>query len=248
LSGRAENALIFERVHTHRIQNGNRRDVFAGLDLTVPAGQHLAIVGGSGVGKTTLLRLANRLEEPDSGRVLLGGEPLANHEATQLRRQVALVTQKPCVFEGTTYDNVVYSDTLQGKTPNRQRAEQMLEVVGIEPSLFEQDSMTLSGGEQQRVCMARSLYHEPKILMLDETTSSLDPQLAIKVMRNLIEISHQKQMTILQVTHEMEKIKLANRVVLLDQMAVAEDRAPADFLANPQTEAGRRFLGRETDA
>ena len=236
--------LVFDSVTKRAKQNGCADvAVFSGLNLTVPEGEHLAVIGGSGVGKTTLLKLANRLEDPDSGKILFGGQTLNSLDVTRHRRNVSLVLQKPCLFFRKVLENVTYADTLINEEPDISEAGRLLELVGVDPELFERDGNSLSVGQQQRVCLARALYCRPKILMLDETTASLDPMLAIKVLNQLFEISRKTSMTILHVTHDMAKIKLADRVVLLDGGGIAEEGKPKELLKSPSTDAGRNFLG-----
>ena len=237
--------LQFIDVHKNRRQNGGGSvRVFSGLNLTVPAGGHLAVVGGSGVGKTTLLRLANRLDDPDSGTILFAGEDLRSLEVTDHRQSVSLVLQKPCLPSSNLVEAVFYPDILRHRTPDPEFAREQLLFVGIDENLLGRDGTSLSMGQQQRVCLARALYCRPKLLMMDETTSSLDPRLALEVLQRLIERSQQTGMTLLHVTHEMGKIKLADTVVLLGDGGVAERTTPEQFLADPQSEAGRRFLGK----
>lgn len=236
--------LVFSEVDKTQTDNHSRtQPVFTGLNLTVPEGEHLAVIGGSGVGKTTLLRLANRLDEPDAGCIWFGGQPLHELNVTEHRAAVNLVLQKPCLLATTVLDEATYADLLQDRPPDIERGRELLGLVGIEPALHDRAGPTLSVGQQQRVCLARALYCRPKVLMLDETTSSLDPQLALQVINNLITLCADTKMTLLHVTHEMPKIRLADRVILLEGGRVAESATPARFLERPATEAGRRFLG-----
>jgi ABC-type methionine transport system ATPase subunit len=115
-------------------------------------------------------------------------------------------------------------------------------MVGIESALFDRSGSALSVGQQQRVCLARALYLRPKVLMMDETTASLDPNLAAQVLANLIDYSKKTGMTLLHVTHQMKKLRLADQVVLLDNGSVAEMGPPSQLLDNPTTENGRKFF------
>lgn len=236
--------LVFDNVTKIAHQIGcTDVPVFDRLNLTIPEGEHLAVIGGSGVGKTTLLKLANRLEDPESGSIQFGGRPLDSLDVTTHRRNVSLVLQKPCLFSRKVIENVTFADTFTNKEPDIAKAGELLEKVGIEPELFSRDGNSLSIGQQQRVCLARALYCNPKILMLDETTASLDPVLAMKVLNRLSEMSIKEGMTILHVTHDLAKIKLAQRAVLLDGGTVAEEGKPEVLLTSPSTQAGRTFLG-----
>lgn len=237
--------IAFENIHKSlSVPNGGAVSIFAGLSLVVPEGAHFAVIGDSGVGKSTLLRLANRLEEPDRGAVKFGNVSLVELEVTDHRRNVAMVTQKACLQGDTVLENVMFPDLLRQKEPDREKAKRVLSIIGIESELFERSGKALSVGQQHRVSLARALYCEPKVLMLDETTSSLDPMLAQMVLTTLMKISKTQGMTILHVTHEMEKIRLADQVVLLADGCVAEIGPPGAFLKSPCTPAGKRFLGK----
>ena len=218
--------------------------IFDNLNLTIPAGQHLAVVGRSGIGKSTLLYLANRLEEPDSGRVLFGGTPLTGLEVTEHRRQVAMVMQNACMFDGDVMDNVTYGDRIRRIPADTYRAMELLEMVGIEAALAHRPGTDLSVGQKHRITLARTLYLEPKVLMLDETTASMDPKLAVMVLENLVERSKKTGMTLIHVTHEVTKIRFAERVVLLEHGSIAEDSDPQTFLDQPKTAEAREFLGK----
>ncbi len=236
--------LVFKNIHVLRNQkNGSPVKVFSGMNLTIEGGAHVAVVGGSGVGKTTLLCLANRLDDPTKGHVSFGGTPVKELNVTDHRRNVALVLQLPCLFAEIVIENVCYSDVFLNKEPNHEKGEKLLELVGIEPDLIHRTGDSLSVGQMQRVCLARALYMEPKVLMLDETTASLDPSTAAEVWKRLVALSLEKEMTIIHVTHEPEKIRFADKVVLLADGIVAETGTPEEILSSPTTEAGRRFIG-----
>ena len=237
--------LIFKKVDVTKNQNNSHPvEVFSDLNLVVDQGSHMAVIGGSGVGKTTLLHLANRLEDPTSGQVLFGGAPLTDLKVTDHRRNVALVLQLPCLFARIIIENVCYSDTFINKKPDEKRGRKLLEFVGIEEELFDRESNTLSVGQMQRVCLARALYLNPKVLLLDETTASLDPNMATLVWKNLVKLSKEEGMTIIHVTHEFDKIRLADKVVLLADGKVAESGPPEIMLSTPVSQAGQRFLGK----
>jgi putative ABC transport system ATP-binding protein len=137
----------------------------------VPAGTCTAVTGPSGAGKTTLLRLLNRLEEPDDGRVLLDGKPLPGLDVLALRRRVALVAQAPVLLAGRVLDE------LRVGQPGlaQEEATVLLEQVSLRPAMLGRDTAGLSGGEAQRLCLARALAARPRVLLLDEPTSALDP-------------------------------------------------------------------------
>ena len=197
------------------------------------AGSITVLAGPSGAGKSTLLRLGNRLDKPSGGRVLLDGVDIAAIDARKLRRQVAMLFQRPIMFPGTVADNFRVADqdvsigTMVG----------VLESVGLDGVFLERTGDDLSGGEAQRVCIARALLTHPKILLMDEPTSSLDPssRLAIEELaRGLADGG----LGIMWVTHDHAQMaRLADRVVVLREgRRLEESDAAAYLLAGDETE------------
>lgn len=159
----------------------SERQVLAGIDLDIAAGGTTVLTGPSGSGKTTLLRLCNRLDVPTSGRVLYQGADLDSLDPLLLRRKVGMVFQRPTLFAGTVRDN--FHVALPGAGDEVFTAA--LHRVGLSPSLLTASGDTLSGGEAQRACLARTLLTEPEAILLDEPTSSLDPT-ATRILEELV--------------------------------------------------------------
>jgi putative ABC transport system ATP-binding protein len=153
------------------------RCVFGPLDLVIPADGPVVIVGASGSGKSSLLRLLNRLDAPSAGIVQLDGEDLAAMEATVLRRRVAMVFQKPVALPGTVADNLRVAEP----SLTDEQVVDALGRVGLDGALAERDARELSGGEAQRMGLARSLATEPEVVLFDEPTSALDPDNAERI-------------------------------------------------------------------
>ncbi len=155
--------------------DGRRRRILDGVSLQVPSGRFFTILGPSGSGKSTLLRCINRLIEPSAGAVLLDGEPVARMAVQTLRQRVGMVFQTAALFERTVLDNVLYGPRLRREQLAGGAAGDLLERVGLPRDFAAKAVAELSGGEAQRVSLARALANRPDVLLLDEPTASLDP-------------------------------------------------------------------------
>jgi putative ABC transport system ATP-binding protein len=185
--------------------------VLAGVDLELPAGGCTVLVGPSGAGKSTLLRLCNRLEVPTAGVVRFRGEDVAGLDPLRHRRQVGMVFQRPVAFGGTVLDNlrVARPDLPEGA------AGEALDRVGLPATFLAREQATLSGGEGQRACLARTLLNEPEVLLLDEPTASLDPDAADGLER-LTRSLAERGTSLLWVTHDRAQAdRLADRLVVV---------------------------------
>ncbi|GAB4585649.1 ABC transporter ATP-binding protein [Nocardia sp. IFM 10818] len=183
-----------------------------GFSAVVPGRGVTAIVGPSGSGKSTLLRLCNRLEVPASGRVLLGGRDIADLDPLRLRRRVGMVFQRPTPFPGTILENLRTASPDAG----RFRMEQALARVGLPGSWLDRDAKELSGGEAQRMCLARTLITEPEVLLLDEPTSALD-EAAVGVVERAVLALARDGVTVLWVTHDPRQVRfVADRVLRVE--------------------------------
>lgn len=217
--------------------------VLSQVSLDLQGGLITTLVGPSGAGKSTLLHLLNRLEEPDEGSILYQGEDLRRQEVTRLRRAVGLVLQAPVMLPGAVELNIGAGPRLRGETVAPARAAELLQLVGLPAAFLGREARGLSGGEQQRVSLARTLANEPKVLLLDEVTSSLDPAAARDVEALIIDLTHRLALTAIWVTHDLGQAERAgDRVALLVQGKLAEEGPTKAFFAGPQTEAGQHFL------
>jgi putative ABC transport system ATP-binding protein len=176
------------------------------------------IYGASGSGKTSLLRLVNRLEDCSSGEVMVGGVPVRTYPPRELRRRVGMIFQEPRLFEGTVMENVLFAARHHGLETN---PEELLESVGLEGSAG-RDAASLSGGEQQRVAVARALAVNPEVLLMDEPTSSLDEAAALDIERLLVDLAARRSLKTLFVTHSRDQLlRLGGEGVLLEKGKVA---------------------------
>lgn len=192
--------------------------MLGGIDLEIPDGA-TAVLGPSGVGKSTLLRLLNRLADPDSGTVLFRGEDVRALDPRALRRRASLVPQLPAPLPGTVTDNVRFGPSLVERDVDVGRA---LELAGLSPAYADRDARRLSVGEQQRVMLARALALEPEALLLDEPTSALDEQAREGVERTLRNLAERTGVSMVVVTHDRgQASRLSDRVVELANGRVA---------------------------
>jgi putative ABC transport system ATP-binding protein len=186
------------------------------VTVGVSAGQTLAIVGPSGSGKSSFLRLLNRLDEATEGTVFLEGIDYRQIPPRELRRRVGMVTQRAFLFPGSVADNLRFGPAQQGETLPRGAIEDLLGKVGL-PGYADRGVANLSGGEAQRVSIARALANQPRVLLLDEPTSALDQQAKMGVEALIQEIIRQNKLTCIVVTHDMEQaVRIADRVMLME--------------------------------
>jgi polar amino acid transport system ATP-binding protein len=223
-------------------------EVLKGIDLDVKAGEVIAIIGKSGSGKSTLLRCINGLETFEEGKLTVDGQPLLHGNAQAmraLRQRVGMIFQGFNLFPHLTVGrNVMLAPTLVKKRDTAAAAEQakkLLARVGLAEK-FDAHPDQLSGGQQQRVAIARALAMEPAVLLCDEITSALDPELVGEVLR-VVESLAEEGMTLLMVTHEMSFArKVSDRLVFMHAGRIHEIGPPEQVFGNPQTAELKQFL------
>ncbi|HEY1271162.1 MAG TPA: phosphate ABC transporter ATP-binding protein [Terriglobales bacterium] len=187
-----------------------------GVTVKVHSGEALAVVGPSGSGKSSFLRLLNRLDEPSTGTVFLEGVDYRQIPPRELRRKVGMVTQRPFLFPGTVAQNLRFGPAQTGQVLPDDAAEQLLSRVGLF-GYAARDVANLSGGEAQRVSLARALANTPIVLLLDEPTSSLDEGAKLEVEGLIKEIIRSRRLTCIVVTHDLAQAgRLADRVMTLE--------------------------------
>jgi putative ABC transport system ATP-binding protein len=203
----------------------------------VPAEGITVLAGPSGSGKSTLLRCCNRLELPTAGRVLLRGADVADQDPLRLRRRVGMVFQRPTPFPGTVRDNLRVAEPDLGDDD----AVRALESVGLDASFLAGAATDLSGGEAQRVCLARTLVTRPEVVLMDEVTSSVDPAARIGL-ETLARHLAQTAVNVVWVTHDLEQLRrVADHVLILIGGRIAHS-GPAATLESDSAPDVRRFL------
>jgi ABC-type polar amino acid transport system ATPase subunit len=223
--------------------------VLDGIDLSVTAGEVLVIIGASGSGKSTLLRCVNLLEPVSGGRIFFEGEEITGKgtDLSEVRRHIGIVFQQFNLFPHLkVIDNLTLAPRRLlrlGRAQAEERAIELLDRVGLEEKA-EQHPHQLSGGQQQRVAIARALMMEPHVMLFDEVTSALDPELVGEVLLVMKDLAD-SGMTMLVVTHEMQFAReVGDHLIFIDEGRIVEQGRPVDVLDRPQEERTRRFLRR----
>lgn len=232
--------LSLESVSQIRSNNGQRVTILNDVSASIKSGEVFTVLGPSGSGKSTLLRLINRLDDPSSGRILLDGTDTREMSVFDLRRRAGMVFQSSAVFDGTVDMNIQYGARLSGKIVD---TNQLLDKVGLHRDFSQRTASSLSGGEQQRVSIARALATGPEVLLMDEPTSSLDPAARTQIETLALELNRRDGLTIIFVTHDMDQARrVGTRTMLLVGGCKIEEADTEEFFADPKEDISRRFI------
>jgi putative ABC transport system ATP-binding protein len=203
--------IVLETKHLYRAVQG--KVLVNDISVEVRQGEILAVVGPSGAGKSSFLRLLNRLDEPTSGTVLLGGKDYHDIAPRELRRRVGMVMQMAYLFPGTVAANIIFGPQQQHEPISPRQIEELLDRVGL-AGYQGRDVNNLSGGEAQRVSLARTLANSPEVLLLDEPTSALDYASEREIEELVQGVVHERQLTCVIVTHDMSQAgRIADRTM-----------------------------------
>jgi osmoprotectant transport system ATP-binding protein len=216
--------------------------------LTIPSRQFTVFVGSSGCGKTTILRMINRMIDPSGGQILIDGADIAGSDAVKLRRGIGYVMQQSGLLpHRRVVDNVATVPVLKGvnKAAARADAMKLLKTVGLDESLADRYPAQLSGGQQQRVGVARALAVDPNILLMDEPFGAVDPLVRAELQVEILRLQKELDKTVVFVTHDIdEAFLLGEQVVIFEKGGIiAQQGTPAEILANPASDFVAEFIG-----
>ena len=246
----AETIIQFD--HVHKAFDGH--PVLQDFSLSIEEGTFLTVIGRSGCGKTTALRLVNRLIAADAGKVFVKGKDVAETDPVTLRRRIGYTIQNVGLFPHMTVEkNIAYVPTIS-KSPlwkgeeRHRRASELLQSVGLEPDLAGRYPRELSGGQRQRVGIARALASQPDILMMDEPFGAVDEITRRQLQDEILRIHQEQGITILFVTHDMEEaLKLGTRVLVMEEGRAAQFAPPSGIIAQPATPFVAQLVCRSRD-
>lgn len=229
-------AIEFQNVSKKFSKSGN--NAVDHVDLTINEGEFITILGSSGCGKTTLLKLINRLYEPDEGKIILFGEDIRSVDVIQVRRRIGYVIQQVGLFPHMTIaDNIATVPKLLkwSKDKISSRTDELLALVRLNPVEFRSRYPSqLSGGQQQRVGLARALAVDPKIMLLDEPFGAIDSINRLNLQDELLQIHGGLKKTFLFVTHDIEEaFKLGNRIIIMNEGKIIQFDSPENIVSSP---------------
>lgn len=218
------------------------------ISLKIAQGDIFGIIGFSGAGKSTLIRCLNRLEEPDSGTIIIAGQDITAMDKKQLklaRRKIGMIFQQFNLLDAkTVFENVAFPLEVSGYPKNqiKNRVEEILELVGLADKA-KSYPLQLSGGQKQRVGIARALSNEPDVLLSDEATSALDPQTTYSILELLKDINKKLGLTIVLITHELDVLRhICNNMAVIEHGEIVESGLVEKFFLNPESDTAKRFI------
>ncbi|SHE34466.1 phosphate ABC transporter ATP-binding protein, PhoT family (TC 3.A.1.7.1) [Thermoanaerobacter uzonensis DSM 18761] len=219
----------------------SEKEILKNISIRFVGGAIHTIVGPSGAGKSTLIKLINRLIDPTHGSILIDDVDIKTMDVIDLRRKIGMVFQKPHLFEGTVKENIEYGPMLKGE--KNVDVKYYLSIVGLNNEYATRDVKNLSGGEQQRVSIARTLANKPEALLLDEPTSALDPTSTETIEKLMIELKEKINLTIIWITHNIDQAKrIGDYTALLNKGQLIEYAKTHDFFTSPQNEITELFI------
>ncbi len=238
--------------HVHKLEISDLsleldgRTILDGISLDIHHGETVCILGGSGAGKSMLLRTIVRLHEPTKGRILLDGEPVTAMDPSTLRRRVSLVQQSPAMLEGTVEDNLRFGLELAGIEPGviKERIDASLKAAALDEGFLGRRAEKLSGGERQRVAIARAHTLCPEVFLLDEPTAALDPRRMMEVERAIKGLKGDANFMMIIVTHDVEQARrLGDRTVLMRRGRIIAEGDSGSLIEDLDPEERALYMG-----
>ena len=224
-------------------------NILNNISMGINKNDFVVLLGPSGSGKSTLLRMLNCLNSPTSGTINFHDKPITDYDIAQLRQKVGMVFQSPTMINGNVTENLIMTQKwAKDNNPFKDdELTEILEKVGLSSDFLSKDARSLSGGEQQRIALARVLLNKPEVLLLDEPTANLDPQLAQKILKLVFNLYQKLGLTVILVSHHHNEIrKFAKRVVYLVDGEIIEE-GTVDIINNPQSAIAQAFIAKEVE-
>ena len=231
----------------HVDKSFGKTQVLKDFSLAIEEGEFLTVIGRSGCGKTTMLKLINGLLMPEAGDVIVEGKNLKNTDLIALRRSIGYVIQNKGLFPHMTVEkNITYVPVISGKkkrAENHQLALKLMDIVGLDPAMLSRYPAELSGGQQQRVGIARALAANPHILLMDEPFGALDEITRQTMQDEILKLQKELKLTIIFITHDIrEAMKLGDRVLVMDGGEAVQHDVPEEILKNPANDFVRELI------
>lgn len=221
----------------------NRQPILKGINAKVMKGEFITIIGPSGSGKSTLLSLFNRLTDPDKGNIHYSNRPIKDYNVLEIRKRIGMAFQQPFMVKGTVYDNLLLGPKLHKQQNDQQDLKRLLLQMGLSEEILSQNASSLSGGQKQKVALARLLLNEPEVLLLDEVTASLDPTSTMEIEAYIKKLHVEKKITVLWITHNMEQAeRIGEYTWVINDGKIVEQGETRKVLTNPTSDATKSLI------
>lgn len=237
------NKDLSSAIHFHNVNyHADGMHIIKNITGSFPQGKITTLVGPSGAGKSTLFRLCNNLRTVNSGEIYLQNRLISEYPPVELRRMVGLALQSAPMISGTVKDNLEMPLALQGKTITESNAKELLHIVGLEEKFLLHKVNDLSGGQRQKVSIARTLVNRPKVLLLDEITSSLDRVSQAEIEQLIVRINEKYHTTIIWITHNLKQALNVGHFTWVMMNGELVESGDTSLLLNPKSERVREFI------
>lgn len=221
--------------------------ILRNISGSFPEGKITTLVGPSGAGKSTLFKLCNGLRSPDSGEIIIKGKPIQEYHPLELRRRVGIALQSATMIKGSVFDNLALPLTLQGENLERKVAEELLHDVGLGEEFMNRDAKDLSGGQRQKLSIARTLVNKPEVLLLDEITSSLDRVSQHDIEELIEKINKKYAVTMIWITHNLDQALRIGHYTWVMMKGELIESGESSLLQNPKDKRVQAFVKGELE-